>query len=63
MVDDLEISSREFQAESSFVWRNDEPPYEKSRKVLRVGITRARIHTLILDPMWPRCPILKGHAL
>ncbi|MCE4555033.1 UvrD-helicase domain-containing protein [Roseateles cellulosilyticus] len=51
------------KAESSFVWRNDEPPYEKSRKVLRVGITRARIHTLILDPMWPRCPILKGHAL
>jgi DNA helicase II / ATP-dependent DNA helicase PcrA len=51
------------KAESSFVWRDDEPPYEKSRKVLRVGITRARIHTLILDPMWPRCPILKGHAL
>lgn len=51
------------KVESSFVWRDDVPPYEKSRKVLRVGITRARIHTLILDPMWPACPILKGHKL
>lgn len=51
------------KAESSFVWRDDVPPYEKSKKVLRVGITRARIHTLILDPLWPACPILKGHAL
>lgn len=48
---------------SSFVWRDDTKPYEKSRKVLRVGVTRARIHTLILDPLWPACPILKGHKL
>lgn len=49
--------------DSSFIWRGDEPPYPKSRRVLRVGITRARFHTLILDPLWPTCPLLKGHKL
>ncbi|QRO31676.1 UvrD-helicase domain-containing protein [Chromobacterium violaceum] len=49
--------------ESSFVWRGDMAPYHKSRRVLRVGITRAKVHTLILDPLWPVCPILKGHKL
>ncbi len=49
--------------ESSLVWRGDSAPYPKSRKVLRVGITRARTHTLIVDPQWPTCPILKGHKL
>lgn len=49
--------------DSSFVWRGDDPPYPKSRRVLRVGITRARTHTLLLDPLWPACPLLKGHKL
>jgi len=49
--------------ESSFVWRGDVAPFPKSRRVLRVGITRAKIHTLILDPLWPNCPILAGHKL
>jgi DNA helicase-2/ATP-dependent DNA helicase PcrA len=49
--------------DSSFVWRGDDPPYPKSRRVLRVGITRARIHTLLLDPLWPACPLLSGHRL
>jgi DNA helicase-2/ATP-dependent DNA helicase PcrA len=49
--------------DSSFVWRGDDPPYPKSRRVLRVGITRARTHTLLLDPLWPICPLLKGHKL
>jgi len=49
--------------QSSFVWRGDKAPHLKSRKVLRVGITRARIHTLIVNPMWPPCPILRGHKL
>jgi DNA helicase II / ATP-dependent DNA helicase PcrA len=49
--------------DSSFVWRGDELPYPKSRRVLRVGITRARTHTLLLDPLWPTCPLLKGHKL
>jgi DNA helicase II / ATP-dependent DNA helicase PcrA len=51
------------KVESSFVWRDDVAPYPKSRKVLRVGITRARVHTLVLDPLWPTCPLLKGHKL
>lgn len=49
--------------ESSFVWRGDEAPHTKSRKVLRVGITRARTHVLIVNPMWPACPLLNGHKL
>ncbi|MGO4416931.1 hypothetical protein AB4Z27_28590 [Cupriavidus sp. KB_39] len=49
--------------ESSFVWRGDAAPYPKSRRVLRVGITRAKVHTLILNPLWPECPILSGHKL
>jgi DNA helicase-2/ATP-dependent DNA helicase PcrA len=49
--------------ESSFLWRDDDPPYPKSRRVLRVGITRARIHTLIINPLWPPCPLLKGHRI
>lgn len=49
--------------DSSFIWRGDDPPYPKSRRVLRVGITRARVHTLILNPLWPLCPLLKGHRL
>lgn len=49
--------------ESSFLWRGDIPPYPKSRRVLRVGITRAKIHALIVDPLWPTCPILMNHKL
>ena len=49
--------------DSSFVWRGDDPPYPKSRRVLRVGITRARTHTLLLAPLWPICPLLKGQKL
>lgn len=48
---------------SSFVWRDDEAPHPKSRKVLRVGITRARAHVLLVNPMWPACPLLNGHKL
>lgn len=49
--------------ESSFIWRGDDAPYPKSRRILRVGITRARAHTLIVNPMWPACPLLNGHRL
>ena len=48
---------------STFVWKGDDPPYSRSRKILRVAVTRAKAHTMILDPAWPRCPILGGHAL
>jgi DNA helicase II / ATP-dependent DNA helicase PcrA len=48
---------------SSFVWRDDQPPYQRSRKVLRVGITRARKQVVILNPTFPNCPLLSGHRL
>lgn len=43
---------------SNFVWRDDNLPYWRSRKIFHVAVTRARVHTLILDPLWPKCPIL-----
>lgn len=49
--------------ESNFVWRGDTPPYAKSRKILRVAASRAREHLVVLDPIWPACPIMKGHKL
>jgi len=48
---------------SSFVWFGDTPPYRRSRKILRVGVTRAKVHTLILDAAWPSCPIIGAHKL
>jgi DNA helicase-2/ATP-dependent DNA helicase PcrA len=49
--------------ESSFVWRDDTVPYVKSRRLIRVAATRARTRLLILDPVWPACPLMKGHRL
>jgi DNA helicase-2/ATP-dependent DNA helicase PcrA len=49
--------------ESSFVWRDDPPPYPRSRKILRVAVTRARSHVLILDPHYPKCPIISPYTL
>lgn len=49
--------------ESSFVWRGDPDPHPKSRRLVRVGATRARRRLLILNPVWPACPLLRGHAL
>jgi DNA helicase-2/ATP-dependent DNA helicase PcrA len=48
---------------SSFIWRDDVAPYHRSRKILRVAVTRARKHVLILDPAFPNCPLLHGHVL
>jgi DNA helicase-2/ATP-dependent DNA helicase PcrA len=48
---------------SSFVWRGDQSPYTRSRKILRVAITRARKHVLFLNPVYPACPILSRHKL
>ncbi len=48
---------------SNFVWRDDKPPYRRSRKILMVGVTRARVHTLMLQQVWPPCPIMQGHNL
>jgi DNA helicase II / ATP-dependent DNA helicase PcrA len=46
---------------SSFAWRDDAPPYQQSRKILRVGITRARKQVVVLQPTYPNCPLLAGH--
>ena len=51
------------QWRSSFIWRDDNMPYPRSRKILRVAITRARKHVIILDAMYPACPLLHGHVL
>lgn len=51
------------QMVSSFVWWGDDAPYHRSRKILRVAITRAKSHTLMLGPIFPGCPILAGHVL
>jgi DNA helicase-2/ATP-dependent DNA helicase PcrA len=48
---------------STFVWMGDTSPYHRSRKILRVAVTRAITHTMILNPFWPPCPILGGHKL
>lgn len=48
---------------SSFVWWDDEPPYWRSKKVLRVGVTRAKVHTPILQHIFPACPIMAEHNL
>lgn len=51
------------QMVSSFVWWRDAPPYYRSRKILRVAITRAKAHVLMLGPIWPICPIIGQHKL
>lgn len=48
---------------SSFVWRDDAPPYHRSRKILRVAITRSKHHVLILEPPYPDCPIMGQYKL
>jgi DNA helicase-2/ATP-dependent DNA helicase PcrA len=48
---------------SSFIWRDDPSPHMRSRKILRVAITRAIRHVIILDPVYPTCPILSPFKL
>ena len=48
---------------SNFVWKDDKPPYRRSRKILMVGVTRAKVHTLMVQQVWPSCPIMQGHNL
>jgi DNA helicase-2/ATP-dependent DNA helicase PcrA len=48
---------------SSFVWRGDQFPHLRSRKILRVAVTRAKKHVLFLNPVYPTCPILSVHKL
>jgi DNA helicase-2/ATP-dependent DNA helicase PcrA len=48
---------------SNFIWRDDAPPYRRSRKILMVGVTRARVHTLMAQQVWPTCPIMGAYTL
>jgi DNA helicase II / ATP-dependent DNA helicase PcrA len=40
------------------VCRGDQAPFERSRRLLRVGITRARFHAVIFTPESDVCPLL-----
>ncbi|MNT75485.1 hypothetical protein D3C72_2143830 [compost metagenome] len=53
--------AKEFR--SSLVWRGDAAPYDRSRKILRVGVTRARRYVLMLEPTFPACPIMSDFRL
>lgn len=48
---------------SNFVWRDDKPPYRRSRKILMVAVTRAKVHTMMVQQVWPPCPIMSGYDL
>jgi DNA helicase II / ATP-dependent DNA helicase PcrA len=48
---------------SNMVWWDDPAPHPRSRRILRVAVTRAKVHTLIVEPIWPDCPILGPHTL
>jgi len=43
--------------------RGEVAPHLTSRRLLRVGITRARHHVLLLMGAFPACPLLEGHNL
>ena len=42
---------------------HEHPPYMKSRRLLRVGITRAKHYVLMLTDAYNRSPLLRGHNL
>ena len=51
------------QMVSNFTWRDDNPPYRRSRKILMVAVTRAKVHTMMVQQAWPYCPIMSNHSL
>lgn len=48
---------------SNFIWRDDKHPYRRSRKILMVAATRAKVHTMMVQQVWPLCPIMSYHNL
>jgi DNA helicase-2/ATP-dependent DNA helicase PcrA len=48
---------------SNLIWRGDVAPYRRSRKILMVGVTRAKVHTMMVQQIWPACPIMDAHNL
>lgn len=55
IVDDANISPLIFNGESA--------PYRSCRRLLRVGITRAAHHVLMLTDLFKPSPLLEGHKL
>jgi DNA helicase-2/ATP-dependent DNA helicase PcrA len=51
------------QHHSPFVWRDEAAPYQASRRLLHMAITRARLHVLILDEVYSTCPIIDQYTL
>jgi DNA helicase-2/ATP-dependent DNA helicase PcrA len=48
---------------SPLLYGDKEPPYYKSRKLFRVGITRAKTHVLLLTDRFTPTPLLAGFRL
>ncbi len=48
---------------SPFSPDSEPAPHQRSRRLLRVGITRARRHTIILTDAFSPSPLLRGHVL
>lgn len=48
---------------SPFLFTQEAPPYLRCRKLLRVGITRARHHVLLLCDAYTPTSLLQGHRL
>lgn len=48
---------------SDFCHYGDSPPYHEARRLFRVGVTRARYHTLLLTDASLPSDLLKGHNL
>ena len=48
---------------SPLLFNKEAAPHPKCRKLLRVGITRARHHVLMLTDMYTPSALLKGHKL
>ena len=48
---------------SPLLFNKEAAPYPKCRKLLRVGITRARHHVLMLTDMYTPSALLNGHNL
>lgn len=48
---------------SPLAYSREQPPFPRARRLLRVGVTRARFHTLLLTDVIQPCPLLAGHNL
>ncbi len=49
--------------DSSFTWQGNDAPHPKKPKSSAGRHHGGRVHALIVNPMWPPCPLLEGHKL